>query len=103
MNFLFTQSSVVDIQCNAVKISRQNNKHYGHIILQVTNLLANQCTLFLSRGLQELWSLRRSWKWRRKICGSAVLTNGANAGNFLNNFALRVIDDETRKVGLLIG
>ena len=33
MNFLFTQSSVVDIQCNVVKISRQNNKHYGHIIL----------------------------------------------------------------------
>jgi len=33
MNFLFTQSSVVDIQRNEVKISRQNNKHYEHSIL----------------------------------------------------------------------
>ena len=86
-----------------VKISRQNNNtlRTQHLVRSRTSWPISLLH-FCHVGLQELWSLWWSWKWRRTSCGSAVLTNVANAGNFWNNFALRVIDDETRKVGLLI-
>lgn len=50
MNFLFTHRSVVDIQRNVMKFRGKIITHYEHSTLQVTNLLANQFTLFLSRG-----------------------------------------------------